>query len=348
MKRLTLLFIVLLGFSSVAATCQAAPSPPPEPVGERLGWNAKGMGDRADVDRELEQVAASGGKWLRGDFNWPTLEMHGKGQYNWTPGDYMVEKANSLGLRIMGLVTYAPRWVSTYPQPNVRDFRDFIDALVRRYAPMGVHHWEIWNEANLKGPWPGAPNPAFYTELLKAAYTAIHNVDPSATVVSSGLSPAPDQPAWGLRPATFLQRMYDNGAKGYFDAVGLHINLGGRAPEPEIKQTWNLAYSARTEMYPLMQRMGDGEKKIWVTEMGYSSTNADPSHGVTEEQQGPYLRDLLKQWLKHSFVGPTFIYTLRDPGTDRTNWFDMMGLIRRDYSPKPAWGTVTDYILNGE
>src|SRR5690242_4849148 len=178
-------------------------------LANRVGFNMKGIGE--DSDQELVIAASSGAKWVRVDFNWPTLAPT-RNTRNWSSADHLVSVANNLGLRILGQITYTPSWEGTLPVPA--DVGEWAGELAARYAPFGVHTWEIWNEANLKGPWPGAPDPVLYTQLLKAAYTNIHAHDSQATVVSSGLSPAPDEPSWGLRPYTFLRAMYDNGAKG--------------------------------------------------------------------------------------------------------------------------------------
>jgi hypothetical protein len=294
----------------------------------------------ASVDNELHAVASTGAKWVRVDFNWPTLAPT-RNTRNWRPADHLVQVANSLGLHLLGEITSTPAWEGTLPNPT--DFGNWAGELAGRYGPQGVHAWEIWNEANLKGPWHGAPNPVLYTALLKSAYTAIHAADADPTVVTSGMSPAADTAGYSLSPYTFLKDLYDNGAKGYFDAVGLHITQTPFAINcATCNQTWNQSYAAQTQMYPLMQQMGDGYKKIWATEAGYSTTT-NTSKGVSEAQQGPLLIQLLDAWLHKPYAGPVFVYSVRDQGTDTSNWFDMMGLLRHNYTPKPAYGQFASY-----
>ena len=345
LRAVSRVLLVAVSLALVVAACDTPVQPPaahdPAINPENIGFNVAGIGPRDVADRELAALAATGAKWVRVDLNWSTLAPT-RTTRNWAPADHYVALANSLGLHILAQITYTPDWEGTLPNPT--DLGEWAGELAARYAPFGVHTWEIWNEANLKGPWPGAPDPVLYTQLLKAAYTNIHAHDSQATVVSSGLSPAPDQPSWALRPYTFLRAMYDNGAKGYFDAVGLHITMTPfEVNAPQNQDTWNPTYSAVTQMYPLMQAMGDGNKKIWATEAGYSTT-VDPSKGVSESRQAPLLEDLMSTWLHKSFAGPVFAYTLRDPGTDQNNWFDMMGLLREDFSHKPAYDAITNYI----
>ena len=77
----------------------------------------------------------------------------------------------------------------------------------RHYAPMGVHDWEIWNEQNRASFWLPKADPPTYTRMLKLAYPAIKQVDPHATVISGGLSPAGDN-GHDMAPQTFLDAIY--------------------------------------------------------------------------------------------------------------------------------------------
>jgi hypothetical protein len=241
---------------------------------------------------------------------------------------------------MMGLITYAPAWAGS--PPNVNDYAAYAGQLARRYSKMGVHAWEIWNEANLRGPWPGNVDPVRYTAMLKAAYTAIKAADPNAVVVSSGLSSAVDDPSgYSLSPQTFLSRMYAAGAKGYFDAVGLHITVTPNSVT--VAGDWNPTNAATKYMYPMMQARGDGGKKIWATEAGYSTATAS-GKGVTESQQWPLMQQLIDVWLNKPFAGPIFVYTLRDPGTDNGNMWAKMGIMRNDYSRKPAYDGLRAWL----
>ena len=77
-----------------------------------------------------------------------------------------------------------------YPPTTLADYTRFARAAVARYAPLGVKHYEIWNEPNIDGFWKPAPDAARYTELLKAAYAEMKQADPSITVLAGAFSPA--------------------------------------------------------------------------------------------------------------------------------------------------------------
>ncbi|MDQ1519870.1 MAG: hypothetical protein QOI55_943 [Actinomycetota bacterium] len=322
------------------------PSPAAAPLSQRVGFDAAHLYPNTpdDIRAELDSVKDLGGGWVRGDFTWPSIERS-RGVYEFSKIDVLVNEVNARGLHLMGQLTYGPAWAGPGGLPtNNADYADYAAAMARRYAPKGVHAWEIWNEANLTGPWPGTPDPAKYTAMLKAAYLAIHAVDPHATVVTSGLAPASNVSGYSIRPASFVQGIYDNGGAGYFDAVGLHPHT---TPYPStIEQPWNPMVQARDLIYPMMQRHGDGAKKIWATEAGFS-VSSNTSKSVTEALQGDRVNLMIHTWLSFPFAGPIFVYLLRDPGSDFSNWFDGFGLMRENWSHKPGYAVVKSYLHHG-
>ena len=108
--------------------------------------------------------------------------------------------------------------------------------------------------------------PPRYTELLKAAYPAIKALQPNSTVIAGGLSPAlaPDA------PPIFVNAMYDSGAKGYFDAMAMHpVRLPDRVGLADPLNGWSDVEVVRQ----IMVDRGDGDKKIWMTELGASTSD---------------------------------------------------------------------------
>ena len=69
-----------------------------------------------------------------------------------------------------------------------------------------IHYIQIWNEPNLQGEWGGQPiDPAKFTDLLKAAYTAAKAADPTMTVLMPGLAPTDQTGPTNLSDLLFLQ-----------------------------------------------------------------------------------------------------------------------------------------------
>src|SRR3954462_9664050 len=83
---------------------------------------------------DLDRAKAMGATWVRLPFNWSTLQMHGRGTYNWAPGDALVAAANARGLKIDGFVSSARTWAppagSRVPTPpnSAADYGAFLGA----------------------------------------------------------------------------------------------------------------------------------------------------------------------------------------------------------------------------
>ena len=89
-----------------------------------------------------------------------------------------------------------------------------------------------WADATCWGEFGGNPDDAkAYTEMLKVSYTEIKKIDPNAIVVSAGLSPTTEQSDRAISDTVFLKDMYANGAKAYFDMLGVHASGFKAAPD---------------------------------------------------------------------------------------------------------------------
>ncbi|MCZ7536404.1 MAG: cellulase family glycosylhydrolase [Acidimicrobiia bacterium] len=301
----------------------------------------------ADLAADLDAMKAVGAGWVRVDFDWPSVQPTSPTKWNWAPTDRVVNAARARGLDVLAMPAYTPPWARAagttdkYPPTNPDYYAAFVAAAVARYAPLGVRHWEIWNEPNISMFWAPKPNAAAYTTLLAKAAAAIRGVDPDAMVVSAGLSPAPDASDGTLvSPLTFLRRMYDNGAGPSLDAVGHHPY--SFPYEPMYPGSWNAFYTA-SDMHSLMQQRGDGAKKIWATEVGFP-TGTVSGRSVDEATQATRVRQLMSAWFDWSFHGPIFWFSMRDFSNGQSDYTSMFGLLRKDFSPKPAYGAMADVL----
>jgi hypothetical protein len=305
-------------------------------TGDLLGWS------NDQILHDFRDVKAMGGTWVRVAFNWVTLEPNQRGKYDWTPADRVVWFAAAEGLKVYAVVSYTPAWArpagttSLNPPTNVADYANFVAAAARRYGPDGVHTWEIWNEPNIYHMWAPIPNVVKYTALLKAAYPAIHAADPQATVVTGGTSPASDSADGShVMPLHWLQGFYRNGGKGYFDAVA-HHPATYPSPATEIAD-WS-AFQQTKDLYAEMSSQGDGNKKIWGTEIVWPTGTA--SWAVSETVQGQRFQQAIAAWGAWRFTGPIFIFSLRNYGTNPSDPFQNMGVEYLNGTHKAGWNAV--------
>jgi hypothetical protein len=309
--------------------------------GVAAGGNIQNLAP-ADLQRELDLYATGGAGWVRIDVNWSVIQRAGPSSYDWAPFDRVVKEASARGLHVLATPLYTPAWARAagtdplYPPSDLARYAAFCSAAAAHFAPLGVHDWEIWNEPN-RGFWKPAPDPARYTAMLKLAYPAIKAQDPSAFVVSGGLSPYGsygESGRDGMNPLTFLEKMYAAGAAGSFDALGWHpYNFGGLDFHPW--SAWSQVADTKPSARSLMVAHGDGDKSIWGTEFGAPTGSAGPA--VSEASQARMVTDAYAQWKRLSFAGPLFWYSFRDAGTNPGDVEQNFGLLRHDFSPKPSF-----------
>ncbi|MGK2867783.1 MAG: cellulase family glycosylhydrolase [Mycobacterium sp.] len=303
----------------------------------------------AELTRAMEELQALGVTQIRVFLPWRAMEPSEE-TYEWTQADQLLDMAESYGIAVVASVTSTPTWASDYggvvangEPTSSTAYADFVAALADRYGTAAndgeakIAAYEIWNEPNGFTGWYPEPDAEQYTELLKAAYTAIKAVDPAATVIGGVLGAGISIGTLTVNPVTFLTEMYEAGAAGYFDALSFHpynytstLSAGTTFANSAIKQL--------TELRELMNANGDAEKLIWVTEYGQPSTQ------VSEENQAAYIADFLATWAELTGVGPAFLYSLIDTATGSSTAEDNLGLFTDDWTPKAVVEVIKAWI----
>jgi hypothetical protein len=318
-----------------------------------------------DMNPIFGAVHQLGFRWLKVQIEWKHHEG-AKGQYNWAEIDRLVENAQLNGARVLLSVVKAPAWARPPgtdlgvegPPANPQDYADFVGAMAARYKGR-VQAYEIWNEQNLHYEWGNEPLDANrYIQLLKLAYQAIKAQDPTAVVVSGAPTPTGlNDGNIAIDDRTYLQQMYNAGLRYYCDAVGVHPSgfanppdsLFGEGPAgPSHNDHPSFFFRHTMEDYRrIMVINGDGAKRLWPTEFGWSSTHglgAPPAQGYeyanynTEEDQAAYVvraYQMAKAW---GWVGPMFLWNLNfGPVSGRFDEKAGFGIVYPDWSPRPAF-----------
>ncbi|MGZ8177362.1 beta-galactosidase [Williamsia sp. SKLECPSW1] len=298
--------------------------------------------DPAEIAKRLDEMQSLGVTNIRLAIPWATVEP-APGQFDWTPIDNMVNAAAARGIGVLGVINTTPTWArgtwtNVYAPPDdPATFGTFAGELASRYAGK-VSAYEVWNEPNAAFAYQPGPDPAGYTALLKAAYTAIKASDPQAQVVGAVVGATLTWGSWTLNPVDFVQQMYAAGAKGYFDALSFHpyqwtlpFSSGELVPNSPLDQA--------NKIFQLMQANGDGLKKIWSTEYGVPT--GIPGTG----DQASMINDFLTTWSNLSYAGPTFLYTLVDrDSSNTTDPESTFGLFTDSWVAKAAAQVVKDFI----
>jgi hypothetical protein len=327
-----------------------------EAAARRAGKKSRGAFDRAgfsigggfqnqtdaEIALELNSMKTAGARWVRMDVNWAVIQAGGPSSYDWARFDRVAASARSRGFTVLAEILYTPGWArvagapAESPPANLEDYARFARAAVAHYAPLGIHAYEVWNEPNNASFWQPRADVARYTAMLKVAYPAIKSVDPSAIVVSGGMSPAVDDRR-NISPLTFLRGIYANGGKGFFDAVGHHPYCYPAYPgDARAWSAWYQMYGTSPSLRSIMADNGDSGKQIWATEFG-APTNGPSGTSVGEQTQAAMLTRAFDLFQRYGWAGPMFWYSQRDVGTTTDSQENFYGILRHDFSAKPAF-----------
>ncbi len=322
----------------------------------------------AKREQSVRMVAEAGFHWLRQEFPWEDIEIHGKGDFEdrrhepyrsaWEKYDNIVDLADQYGLEIIARLSNPPAWsraagdeAGTFgPPDSLDDYGDFVEQVVRRYQGR-IHTYQIWNEPNIYPEWGEQPvSPEGYTELLKVGYTRVKSACPDCTVISGALAQTIPLGPRDLNDFIFLQRMYDAGAADYFDVLsiqgyGLWSGPTDRRMRPRV-----LNFSRPLYIRDIMVQNGDAEKPIWITEMNWNASPEEmpnkPFGSVTLEQQARYAvlayRRAQQEWPWVGVVCTWYFKRATDTEVDQPMYY--FRLAEPDFTPLPVYGALSDLM----
>ena len=264
----------------------------------------------------LPLVARAGLHHLRDEQYWQDVEAT-RGTYRFGDGyrAYM-EAIAANGLEPLVELTFGnplydhdPAQPATAWSPCTDDGRagyaNYSAAVLRQYGEQ-INTVEVWNEYNggfCSGPAAG-DRAAYYTQMLRAAYTAVKAQSPTVRVLGG---------AAVLAPAPWFEDLFAAGALPYMDAAVIHPYYN--IPE-DVEKPVRAIQAAMTRYND-----GHGPKPIWATETSLVDT------------VNPGRQDMARNLVRSLTV-------MRANGVERIYWYLMRdyngintGLLRADNDP---------------
>jgi hypothetical protein len=327
-------------------------------------------------EEAMRLIAAAGITWIRQEFAWEDIEIHGKGDFEdrrhepyrsaWEKYDHVVDLADKYGINVMARLSNPPAWTRAMtntvgafaPPDNLTDYGDFVEAVVSRYQGR-IPAYQIWNEPNIYPEWGEYPVSAEeYTALLKEGYSRVKAADPDAIVVMGALAATieldrlrrydpdgrPISPG-GLSDVLFLQQMYNAGAAPYFDVLAMQGYGLWSGPTDRRMQPRVLNFSRPLYVRDVMVRNGDAHKPIWLSELAWNAVPPEsglpPVYGqVTAEQQARYAamayQRIQREW-PWLGVGFYWFFKQADDREKDSNPQYYFRLVEPDFRPMPVY-----------
>jgi hypothetical protein len=306
--------------------------------------------------KALAAISASRPAWVRVFMGWNVMEPTAGSYDKWQIHVYRtffasLPKGTKIDVDVEGTPSWAsPSGATTAAPTDPTTFAAFLSHMVTTFHGR-VTSWEIWNEESSPSWWTGTVEQ--YAGLVQAAYPAIKAADPKAIVILGANSP------------TWLQALYGDGIKNYFNADAIHTDTACNVTSPyvyeynrdttTVNQYFFLGF---TGTHAIMAAHGDGSKDIYMTEIGWSSTSAECSTGlwagqklagVTEQTQATYLTQAYHCLAQpqYSYIKAAMWFELYNAATGSAP-LDNYGLLNADYSPKPAFDAFEQVSLHGD
>ena len=288
------------------------------PFGDLLGRSD------AEMMAEIVDYKDMGVKMVRLDIHWTLVRPDKNKPYDWSLVDKVFNALHEADIEILAILNNTPKWVnkSMSSPSDHQAYADFARDAVARYDGI-VDYWELFNEPNLAGI--KAEN---YAQMLIKGHDAIKSVSPGDIVISAGLSPVPFTTNGFYGAANYVETMYKSGAGGKFDALGFHPYTYPLMPVNT--QPWNGWEIMRSDIREIMDKNGDGQTQIWITEFGA------PTHTLTNKVSESKHSEMLLQANEfaqdNDWIGPILWYSYRDNPHE-----DGFGLTTASGSKKEAY-----------
>lgn len=291
--------------------------------------------DSTNVCRMLDSVKSAGIKIIRDECYWSDVELT-RGKFTFPQEiDFYISEAKARGIDVLLILNYnnsiyGPTSAIT-TDSNRQAYARYCQEVVSRYAPIGVKHYEIWNEPNIPIFWSPIPDASQYYELLKVAYTAIKSIDSTVTILGCATSPAEGNPYPYIDWLTFINSVFSLGGGSYMDGVSFHIYKFGTLPEDFFSTYINN-----------LQAIVGTEKPLWITEFGYPTSKVWPNISLTD--QSNFVTRLYLLGKNFPNLKNLTYYDLKNDCTDDNNNECNFGLLNFDLSSKPAFNSLKTVI----
>lgn len=261
----------------------------------------------ARMEKRAALAAAAGFRWVRSDVE-PYRVYRGNGQYDFSFCDRMLDILDRHGLSVCGGLSPSQfSEVKSYTPEHYELYAKVARRIVERHKDR-VSAWEIWNEPNIHF-WRGEKEN--YPKFVNIVGKAIKEADPSAKIVAASTCGI-DFP--------FMDMCRDQGM--VFDTLSIHPYRGNPVERTLLREL--AAVTNRT-----------AGAKLFVTEFGWPTGTGEDVY--SEREQAAYHARCAMVCAGSGMVHSLYGYNLIDDGFDVSERENNFGLVRRDFTPKPAY-----------
>jgi hypothetical protein len=343
-RRTIVALALSLALGSALVLCAGAAPAVAAPSG---GVNISGFYPGASLptaDREIAAAHALHATLVRAQLTWSDLEPRHRGQVDSAAlafTDRLVADAAADGIGVILVLDSSPCWASSAPadvlrrcspsRPNTanswppRNPADYAAVAAYLAARYGTHlsALEVWNEPDQANElyFGGRDKARRYASLLRAAYPAIKQANPSVAVLGGSIVGS---------SGVFLRALYAAGIQGYYDGLAVHY--------------YTLTLASVRAIRAVQTANGD-TKPLWLDEFGWSSCY--PQHRIQEEQacvtdrvQAANITNVFRSLARARYVAADVLYQLQNTAGES------FGVQKADGAHKPAFSALAHVLAS--
>jgi len=328
-------------------------------------------------ERQLQMISDAGFGWIRQEFPWEDIEIHGRGDFMdrrnmdavgeisaWDKYDNIVDLATQYDIDMIARLSnppawsQPPNWTRLGPPADIQDYVNFAATVAERYQGR-IKYYQIWNEPNIYPEWgTGSVDPAGYADMLCRTYDAIKAVDPESVVLMAALAPTIELSGRDAYDFLYLQRLYDYGVSDCFDVLSAQAYGLFSGPTDRRMRTVLANFARPQWLRDIMINNGDAHKPIWISEAGWNPVPADPTgiadydrFGVVNMEQAAEFVPLayqraLSEWEWLGMISYWFFKRANDAEINQS-WY-YFRLVNPDFTPTPIYDSFATMIQSGE
>jgi len=346
------------------ATAQPSPQPTARPASAPVFYfGASHFGEIARDEKIRALAKDAGVRMTRTSVYWYRIEP-APDQYDWSSTDQAFKTLGENNFALLGMILDNPQWAASTPCGPVKDplvLDRFLRRLVARYPQ--VKYWALYNEpdhahfpeqpaggcfggGDIDGN--GKPDYQDYANTLALVWTAIHETNPAAQLVSGAVaydnfdqaSAPPGYPGAGQGGSfnyqfvpTLLKYMQAHpldAGKRYFDVFAFNFyNIYGPYWE---QQAGGINLGAKTKQLKKLLNEAGFHVPLLVSETGSNSKT------VGNDGQSMYAAKTMTRGMVNGLLAVVWwtFQDYADSGAPPTNTWKY-GLIDQDGAPKPSY-----------
>ncbi|MFD2331634.1 RICIN domain-containing protein [Cohnella sp. GCM10020058] len=298
--------------------------------------------NKGDNTINIALAKKAGVQWIRDTIEWRNVEQV-QGVYTFPANlEDEVNQAKSAGMQVLLVLCYsnglyqADGTATPHTAAQYTAFANYAAAVAQHFAGR-VNHFEVWNEWNGGMGNPERYGPSYYTDLLKATYTAVKGANPNAIIIG-GVNSTVDE--------SFIGGILSSGGYNYMDSVSYHPYADPKSAEVG-NAGWYSIPSSVASVNKTFTDQGYTPKKIWLSEYGWSTFSVN-GYNIDEPHQAAYeARAFVTGMANSQAVGgisKMFEYDFQDDGTDPNDKELHWGLIRNWAFTEVPYSAKQSYV----